>query len=229
MRLFNINEDVIEAYEMTPRIKEIEEYKRKEMANIPLDRRVLYARTFDDDEKVLENKKNIIRFQEIMSLPSNGTHSISSCNMEESEKLELLEEYYFKSLIFQPVVEVSVDCLNQSIFGIKNDFLYLLLTSKEYEEKYTPRPVYEMPGIISITRPLHLLQLILNEEYTRLNDKDISEQLSLFDISDKVIETIPINPIKKLRNNGLYSDEEYDKLMQKIEGTQMVLKKANRI
>lgn len=78
-----------------------------------------------------------------------------------------------------------------------------------------------MNGIIKIPESLYLLQLFQQEKFSFLNDKSISELLSLFSVS--YTDEIDLEELKKMDKYGMAPDT-YQNALDKANKDSQVLK-----
>ena len=77
-------------------------------------------------------------------------------------------------------------------------------------------------SVINLPESLYLLELLLREKFELLNDKNIQEQLKLFDIS--CVDSFSLGTLDKLNGYGMINDESMKEIDRKIEQSEKILK-----
>ena len=190
MNLYNINNNEIEVYTMKSLV-DMEEYKRSQMETIP-------------------NKYRVLSTHSRIITPYNMTFA------EQQRQKEIIDNYYLGVYSDSPIVKVLVN--NTRGLSLKqNDYLYFLLTKANYAPNTIPNSA-ESEDIISVTKPLYLIQLLELRNFEMLKNEDLSEIIPFF--------RIPKIPRAKLPLDQLALFSEVMKCdMQMIEDSSIVYKK----
>lgn len=99
--------------------------------------------------------------------------------------------------------------------------MYFLLTQKNYFTCFNNTDKKVKNGIIKIPESLYLLQLFQQEEFSFLNDKSISELLSLFSVS--YTDEISLEELEKMDKYGM-APNAYQNALNKANKDSQVLK-----
>ena len=232
MYLYNKDNNMIEVYSVNYSYDELDKFRKEEMQKIPLDKRFYYAIT--KCNPILERPIETIKWRNLECGDSyygdQSYHSISNYNLDEEEmnrQYRLLQEFYNESNSFNPTVKVIIDEDSKIIHDIEEDYRYFILTQKEYVKRLYPNDGYILPDILSVTKPLFLLQLFESRQFNRLKDENIDFLSSLLQVSDEPVEKISIEYLKRLENLGVYST--FSEQMSKICESQNFFQKLKRI
>ena len=230
MFLYNNENGMIEVYALKYYNDELSDFRKEEMKKIPADKRFFYACT--NYEHTLANFSEITEWRNLewSDLAWLIPHYGGSCYHlmfnhkytaeEQNRQEELLEYYYFAHYLSNPTVKVVIDDESKRIYDIDEDFKYFILTQTKYEPQL-PRGDYTMENILSVTKPLYLLQLFQQEQFKKLTDEDVSQLSQLFNLSEEPIERIPVGQLDNLKCLDMYNN--YDEKMSKVTETQRVL------
>ena len=224
MLLYDNKDKHLDIYEFNSDRKKMIDYKLKELKKIPENERFLVAKT-----RINSNDKPL--FEEYISNLNNdivldSTYVDSKDNNNGTyHKLEydnnnstFLENYYiYSNLKDKSVVQIKY------LEMIK----YYLLYSRKYRYlgEYEDKKDYQMDNILQIPESLYLLQLIEQEKFKSLDDKDIEEQLSLYTLSKK--DEIPKELLKKASLTSLVKDK-YEIALNKALNDSHILKKIKK-
>lgn len=219
MFLYNKSGSKIEVFDMRPDMKKVTNYKREQIANtFGAGGRIITA--FSTDDKILENPVEEINLKDV----ENETHdymggcSYSRLKQEESsvQTHKLLEKYYtneYSSNIIKRII-------SRDSCGKLYTLRYLLLTETRYTSaRFTG---YCMENIIELNQSLFYLQLLEQGNFDRLVDKDISEQLALYNMTYH--SDISIDSLQKMYDVDLLPGA-FECVMSNVETTQKILSK----
>lgn len=186
MFLYDKKEKTIDVYSMIPKKEEIVNYKIDEMKKIPEEEKVVCARLIQsvdiDKNDIFLNRINL------EMIKSRHLHPV----LEISKVLYLLESYYLDFLVTYGNFSIS------SLDGIK----HYLTTKNSYTIGFQDGAnVGILGGIIQIPETLYILQLLKEERFDLLTDKDISSQLDLFDI--KFVKDVNLEELEKASYCGM--------------------------
>ena len=78
---------------------------------------------------------------------------------------------------------------------------------------------------IYLTEKLYYLQLLLQEKFELLHDKNVDEQLKLFSVSSFPTYSINLNSIKDLIHSRLIK-EDYSDIIEKVNNTSEIISKV---
>lgn len=211
MFLYDKKENSINVYSVKSD-NTIVEYRKKEMDKIS--EKVFKARTKIDSslETPLFEKNevlsNIIPIGTANNCKSGyGSHWLSP---DYNRNYELVCRYINGDYINKPVVRVQGD-----------EMMYFLLTQKNYFTCFNNTDKKVMNGIIKIPESLYLLQSFQQEEFSFLNDKSISELLSLFSVS--YTDEISLEELEKMDKYGM-APNAYQNALNKANKDSQVLK-----
>ena len=220
-----MNYETINIYSMVANKKRIEEYRKNEMEkNIPFEDRVLKAVT--NDKRILTDIEDSISLNKLKSIESGmfgGSyyHLLEKYNLTEEEIVrqnKLLDSFYKGTFQKSKVVKIHVYSLERRRLEI---IKYLLLTSNYHMNINFD---YEMNDIIVIPKALYLLQMLEQGKFDSIMDENLTDQLGLFDISDKPIERLNINKLKRIYDYGLFPGV-FEAVIADVEKSQKVLQK----
>ena len=104
--------------------------------------------------------------------------------------------------------------------------MYILRLQSDYAfYRYGIAP-YVMKGIINIPESLYLLEALLQGRFNLIGNKDINEQLNLFDIQH--IGRINISVLKNICEYELLTDS-YESIINRIKGNENVVSKVKKL
>lgn len=255
MRIFKLEGKKVIVSNYSPNIEKLIEFKKKEIATIPQDERVLSAErdatpASNKSYSIKREKDELVCFENLLYKNSNDKYHLLECSkLSEEEQTKIIAKYikwrnyygYEPHAIETPYEELKptykkdrIDFAtfidNKSKQTLRN--LRYFLTSDNYA-KQDNRFIERMEGIININKALYLYHLLITEQYDMLIDKDIEEQLRLFDKQEVVCE-FNMNEIGVLDRNLakvgiIIKDNNYNKLMDQVKRSEHVLKLINKI
>lgn len=216
MFVYEKNGGFIDVYKFEPRLEEIIRYKKSEMEKILRKDRVWRAVTNNPSLKLLEKNNDVIFSSELEYKKSNERGFIFFHNFLKSGNRKIrnnfLEEYY---------QNVDTSCYFRKVKGYDEDRYIVQL-----RHDYYPFDLFVMDGIINVTESLYLLEAILNKRFDLVGDKDISEQLRLFDI--KYYGRINTMVLQNICQYGILS-ESYETIINKTESSGNILSKVKKL
>jgi len=226
MYLYEKDKNLILVYELKERRDKLFNFKRKEMEKNGKDGLVC---------SILSNDINEIKtFIDIPYFETSDfitkTHSI----FKHKKGLKLLENNYFISnrnnidgLLYQ------LYCGDYDLYGYRVKKIYDKLPNKV--EKYLLQTTsdlkhhklerfngesyrFELPNILSIPESIYLLKLLIEEEFYDIHDKNIDEQLSLYDFNDEPIKKLDLETVQFMNKNYLTDNdfEIHDNILKKV-------------
>lgn len=221
MFLYKKNGEQIEVYDLQQDINKTINYKKEQISSeFGPEGKIFKAIT--NYKNALENSGETIMYRSIEQNRNDiiGEKIFSTLQQVESslDMQKLLTNYYTNALGYTDVKQiVDYDYELRKLVPLK----YLLLTRAWYI-KTENKGEYCMPDIIEINQALFYLYLLEQEEFYKLTDKDISEQLALYNI--KHHQNINIAKLHKMYDVKLLPGV-FDNVMQKVETTDKILRK----
>lgn len=217
--MFLYNKDSI--FLLEPNKEKISDYRHKEMSKISVwDRSFKFVT--NNKNKDLENlatEKNLIIDLDNKSINYNKRFLMFNQYHQTKEKhvsdIKLDVNKYIAGDIERSNI-VRVFNYNKKINELK--FIKYLLISKNYEK--TVKNVFEMDSVIKIPENLYLLELLLREKIDLISDKNIMEQLKLFDIS--CVDNFSLNKLYDL-NKLRIIDINIEEIERKIKHSEKIL------
>ena len=229
MYLYEKDKNIVNVYELKEKRDKLFEFKRKEMEK---------NKKIETVYSVFSNSDEDIRmFRDIREYDINKFIKKYNTLFKHKNGLKLSENHYFlenrnniDGLLYQ------LYCGDYDFYGYdvkklfdkdKNDVKkYFLQTTSEIKchkpehfngESYQ----FELPNILSIPESIYLLRLLIQQEFGKLVDKNIDEQLSLYDFNAIPIQKLDLDTIRFISNNYL-SDKD-------LELNNYILKKVRHI
>jgi len=237
MYLFDRSGDNIDIYTMDPIFKGIKEYKKQEMEKIPFEHRILRIETNAKDLPFnkkfplqpnthpidIENSKLTYSNKKVIGSEYHklGVTPGAPSNLDFVE--EKMKEYYFGNYNASQMVRVYKFEENKKRL---NFVLYLLLNNYYIKEKENSNVQY-IENIINIPESLYLLELLSRGQYSLLDNKDITEQLKLFNISEGPVKTYSLQELEEI---GKYGFDPYavPKALHNVEESKSIFERVRR-
>ena len=208
MYLYQKQGETINVYDFSAKDSVLTDYRMEQMKKIPQGKRVLYAETNCKSMEPLfqhyigQLDQITFDYLEADDDIRYGDGDINArwyhkLNVEKSNKdkcKELLQRYYQGQLTNKDIARIQYES------GIR----YYLLKNRVYTPDIYDEQLKILNGIIEIPESLYLLQLLQQEKFSLIGDKDISEQLSLYNLS--YIENIHIEDMLKMDACGITDD-----------------------
>ena len=228
MYLYEKEKDKINVYELKELKDKLFEYRRKEMEKLNK-HSILYNFLSNDvhtmyslmqcdlDEKKLitkENKffihKNGVKLENVYYLYDNQIIIdgllYQFCNGYYNLSEKLVNLYNGDDVVKHFVLtNNNIDIRKRKLLKIDGEF---------YK--------YKLSNLINIPETIYLLQLLINEEFEKIYDKNIDELLALYDFQDIPVNSLDINTINFINYSYKLTDEE-------LELNQNILKKVRQI
>ena len=245
MYIFDKNENKIDIYKMEARKKDIKRYKeeviKNNKKNLLYSFDTNYSNTMKDFETSSAISLNKINCQYAVgpwhSVRSNILEKAGTANLEEINKS--IEKYsslgsYDGDMLYldnkhKQKLENYLDGLydNSSmikVIGYNEAEKYYFLKTEEAEKELLFEE-YHMKGIIDLPLKLYILHLLLQGDFAKLKNRNISEQLSLFNID--YYKSFSLDDIHDLINSGLIN-ATYEETMQKVATDSLILKRIKK-
>ena len=151
--------------------------------------------------------------------------------------------FFYPLMFILPVIAILVGIQNHlsaTILIIMITSIMMLMAGSKLKYFLTSggyltldnRTTARMEGIININEKLYIYHLLENEQFDKLNGKNIDEQLELFD-NPIIICELDANKVNEfdvtLNKIGITTSEtNYDKLMKKSKECEKVLQKLKK-
>lgn len=223
MYLYEKNKDKIDVYELKARRDKLFEFKRRKMEEECIDSRVyklqsnnkddlIYLCDFANYTKDFINKRNYIFKHKNGIKLSNIIHSWDNGLIIDGLLYRLFRGDYD---IFYKTIKID-----------NNTQKYLLLTDSAIVEEKTKffdaeSYKYSIDKVISIPESIYLLKKIIEQDYSQIVDKNIDEQLALYDFIDTPIQKLDLDTIRFVNQNYLTDND--------LEVNNCILKKVRQI
>lgn len=200
MYLYEKKDNKINVYELNPKEKLIEDYKRSEIRKIPNTERVYSAKSnLSRQELPLYNIDEINGIVYLKDLQFENTwlffrefHEVKK--YKDLDLAETVLENYYKN----DKRPNDNNCM--VISGSNNEYRNYYILTQYYSENYpfigSSKEV--MDGIINVPSSLFILDNIQLGNGSRIKDFKISEQAELFNFSKEPIESFSFDDINKL-------------------------------
>lgn len=249
MRLFEETQDKIIVTEYLSERDKVLEFKKREIAKIPVDERVLSAER-NTNYYSIKTGMDFIGLDELLFKEKNGPtwgyhyHKLECSKLSNEKQKKIIDDYINTVVdVLYDVYKVTVpyDQLSETQ---KNNFdcfslidakdkevlkkLKYFLTSESY--KIGNNSIASMDGIINSTESMYIYHLLVNDKFKNLINKDIEEEVNLFFPFKKICEIDTKEVIKNdinLKTAGIISNNTetyYDKLMVKVRESEPILK-----
>ena len=237
MYLFDRSGDNIEIYSLEPKRMDIKNYRQQEMEKIPFEQRILrietntkdlpfnedftnnpFSKPIDIDHQKLtyNNKKTIGTEYHKLGITRGTANSIDYVE-------EKMKGYYFGNYDSSQMVRVfRYDEHQQRL----NFILYLLLNNYYHKERENSKIKY-IENIINIPESLYLLELINRGQFSLLDNKDITEQLSLFKISNSPVKTYTLKELEEIGKYG-FDPNAVNTALNNVEESKSIFERIRR-
>lgn len=220
MFLYENNDQFIDIYKLEPELEEIKKYRIDEMEKIPQNKRVWVAQTNSVNHKILETSGISISYDKLNCKALSDILFTFSHSFKTSRKLkqnkQYLQYYYEDDEFIYRLCKIRKD----------SEWMYILFLEDEYTFSMTANESYTMDGIINIPESLYLLEALLQGNFNLLGDKDITEQLKLFDIQH--IGRINTDILKNICEYQLLTDS-YDSIIHRTNVNKDVVNKVKKL
>lgn len=217
MYLYDRKGSNIEVYSIEPNEEKINKYRKKQMEKIPENERILNLRS----------KKHLFLYNAVTNMTSDICNpkktlfnkpdiELVQGDIPKHEQEWILDEYcnygaYINKIIINKYSDEKV----------KSETIKRLLTT-DNESSFDNNGYFLR--VISVPEELFLLEMLLDKDFDEIQDKDIKEQIELFDYSDKPIETIAYSTISHYHDLGIVTNMCMNDLNKNIKNDQKVLK-----
>lgn len=215
MSLFEINGDNLDIYQIIENKEKLRKYKQKILEENK-EKQIFYVLMTNRFENILNlnirevgldninySNSTLTETNDWSTLNPIGKHSVGARTRKEILKKYIDGEY-------DKLLPTEVVGNNQKYHFLKPDKEKILLRASEDK-------IYRVNNLIDLPEKLYLLQLLLNEKYVEIANKNIEEQLSLFDIEylksikKKVLEELGSLGIIDLNNTSLNEKAQINK------------------
>jgi len=220
MYLYDKKEKSLDVYSFDANQWVMFEYRERQMLQIPEKNRVLVAEAYSHDvgeSPLFEFYAN--RFDETI-IPMEYAnskrdelryHFLRTGKTSKRNREILLDSYYFGHLSDRNVARL------QDI----NKLRYFLLNKTTYSAELYNNRIKKLENIIELPESLYLLQMLEQGKFSLIGDKNISEQLDLFNISQ--IGELSLDELKKIDAYGI-TQNAYEQTLAKAENDAHVLR-----
>lgn len=229
MYLYEKNKDKIDVYELKEIRDRLFDFRRKEMEKLGK-HKILY-RAFSNDAHTIYSFLNGFSLDEINLITKQNKFFIHKKGI----KLENINYFYdntitIDGLIYQ-ICNGKFDVVNTIGMIHNNDLIKYFIFAEPYT-KINNKNIFKLDGefykykltnIVNIPESVYLLHLLLNEEFEKLVDKNIDDQLSLYEFSNKPIDSLDVDTINFVKPGLAYLNDKG------LEITQNILKKVRQI
>lgn len=233
MELYEKSGNSINVYELKELKDKLFEYKRKEMEKMNKDE-IVY--------KVLSNNSDELNF--FLNL---GSYDSSKFITKDNKLFKHKNGLKLKNYNYVSENRVIIDGYIYGICAEKHSLVYTrkqiiiydgngnkekVFIPMTYDFKFNKKNKvfdggfyeYELPFLVSIPESIQLLEMLKECDYYNLVDKNIDEQLALFEFIDKPVAKLDINTINYFKNNV-----NYYLYGEGLEVSQNILKKVRRV
>lgn len=201
MYLYDKNENSFDVYKFEANSEDLINYRKEQMKKVSIDTCIYHAEVRVDD-----NNNSIFN-------PNKHSFILKHSYVANCHRDNLLNAYYYGYYVSKNINKIKY-------FNILK---YYLFTTNQYNSNfyYDSRNIKYITDIIEIPESLYLLQLIEQQSFSLIGDKDVSEQLNLFTTSK--INEISFDELKKVDACGITSNA-YDTTIKKAEEDKYILK-----
>lgn len=220
MFLYEKKDNSLDVYSFIGNEQAMTEYRRSKMLEIPEKDRILVAESYCDDmseppllEFYVKKFDTSIIPMESLNYQVNELryHFLKVAKANKINNNKLLDSYYCGNLSDKSVARVQ-DLDKLRYFLLPNN----IYSADRYDNRYK-----RLENIIELPESLFLLQMLEQEKFSLLKDKDISDQLSLFSVS--CIDELCLDELKKMDNCGI-TQNAYKQTLIKAENDKNILK-----
>jgi len=212
MYLFDRKKDNIEIYSMVPNKDAIKKYKQQEMEQIISAHQVLEIET-NAKNKPLPNTFELKKSNPPIDIAQQDIHYTKKQFMKsEYHRLQVSERCKINpDFIDEKTNAFYLGNYNNSqiirIYNFEEDrkrlnFIRYLLLNQDYTKQGKNNKAY-IKDIINIPESLYLLELLNRGQFSLLDNKDITEQLKLFSISEYPIKSYTLRELEELSQYGI--------------------------
>jgi len=237
MYLFDRTGDTIEIYSMKPNISQIKEFQKKEIKKIPEEHRVLQISsnaktlpfekkfTFESKNRPIDVENNQLTFcnKKMFGSEFHRLQTPKTGDLQSEFVKEKLNAYYAGNYNNSQIIRVFKYDDDQK----RLNFILFLLLNNYYVKENKYSNIQVIKDIINIPESLYLLELLKRGQYSLLDNKDITEQLELFNISEDPIKTYSLYELEEL---GQYGFDPYavPKALRNVEESKVIFERIRR-
>lgn len=229
MYLYEKDKNIVNVYELKEKRDRLFDFKRKEMekngkdglvcsifSNNLCDINMFECASEYDMSKFINKSNKLVKHKTGLKLCDNH-YFISNRNNING----LLYQLYCGDYDFYGYEVKKI--FDKDINDIKKYFLQTTSDIKKHKlERFNGESFkYELPNILSIPESIYLLKLLRQQKFYDLVDKNIYEQLSLYDFKDEPIKKLDLETIRFVNQNYLTDDD--------LEVNESILKKVRQL
>lgn len=219
MFLYDKKEKSLDVYSFVEDSQAIREYRQSKILEIPERDRVVVAESYSQDMSEIplfefyaeQFDINTIPMEYVNSQEKNlRYHLLKKGKTSKRNRDILLDKFYSGELTDRNIARI------QDLDKIR----YYLLYEKTYKAQAYDNRLKRMKNIIELPESLYLLQMLEQEKFSLLEDKDILEQLSLFSLTH--LDELGLSEIKRMADCGL-TNNSYEQIIGKASNDAHVL------
>ena len=226
MYLYDKNNGNIDVYELRENKEKIVEYKKQELSKISKDDLIfkmlfsdlIYANGFSFDSlksdfiaNDIKKLKNKFFIEKLLYNNVNNKIIIDG----------ILQNYYEGDFDNKPIKNIKNGDIVEKYFIIPDSNAKLIKKGNMFSSD-----IFEIPYILTLPKSLVLLKDLRKQLFYSVYDKNIDEQLSLFDFKDEIVGRYNVDLINDLEKYGLCSIKKRE---NDLEISQNILKKVRMI
>lgn len=223
MLLYDRKEKTIDVYEFLADANDLFNYRKQQMEKISKEKTFYIATAYPrdkDDKPILEKRDNSFNSNIIPMWRLNSSQHFHFFNTDdkisEGQKQLLLDRLYNGEFDKNKIARVKDDKLR-----------YFLLKSTEYHKDILSASFDKriLEDIIEVPESLYYLQLLLQEKFSFLEDKNISEQLALFNLN--YVDEFNVEELEKIDKLNVVPGA-FDRVINKAARDSVIIKKYNK-
>ena len=226
MLLYDKKENSIDVYEFIANENDLYNYRKQEMKKISEDK-IIYRAEVHESEKTKKYKHKMplfIRHKDsfngkvIPMAHANSSyygHMLFSTIPTDEHKRFLLKNFYAGNYS---------KCKIARIMECEDNIKYFLLTWELYSSRQCSSCDAFMDDIIQVPETLYFIQLLEQEKFWFLEEKDISEQLDLYSLT--YVDSINLDELEKIDKLNA-APGAFDKAINKANRDSVIIKKYN--
>lgn len=236
MYLYDRKNDTIEIYSMQENINALKAYQTQEMQAIPMAHRVLeietntlnvpFSREFplQKNTEPIDIKNTEIHFTKKKIIGSEYHRlKVANRSLEEQIMDTKVKDYYFGNYNLSQMVRVyKFEQSNQRL-----SIAFYLLLNGYYDSEKGSGNIRYIRNIINIPESLYLLELLRRGHFSLLDNKDITEQLKLFTISENPIKCYTLKELEELGKYD-FDPEAANKALDRVENSRTIFERVRR-
>lgn len=219
MFLYDKKEKSLDVYSFVEDSQAIREYRQSKILEIPERDRVVVAESYSQDMSEIPLFEFYAEQFDINTIPMEYAnsqeknlryHLLKKGKTSKRNRDILLDKFYSGELTDRNIARI------QDLDKIR----YYLLYEKTYKAQAYDNRLKRMKNIIELPESLYLLQMLEQEKFSLLEDKDILEQLSLFSLTH--LDELNLSEIKRMADCGL-TNNSYEQIIGKASNDAHVL------